>query len=143
MAGMEVDVARQWKYRVFQEQTAALRASPIDETCRIMPHTREARIRREIDYALTLAGQRAKLARKQRSAAASPPATIVVSSPTKLPPLIPRHLALENSPRVNPLGGAQVATDIWQAGALTSLELQDYKDCRFKNMESILPFFNS
>ena len=133
---MEVTPSRQWAKRVWQEQTAALRSAPV------LPggpaHTREARLRLEIDLALRARGlqrltdtprtldtsrtSRSSRRRKDQQRTAQ----------TALPVAVPQ---------LPPLAGSQVATTVAEAGSLSSRLLQSR--CHYKNMESPLPFFNN
>ena len=134
----EVSRSRQFTKRVWLEQTAALRSSPIN------PHrlerTREARLRLEIDLALRAAGARAaeQYRRSRAEAASQSPRGI---SPRRLPALTNRPQLHGDiaSPR---LFGPQVATPVADTGSYSSRELES-RNCRFKNMTSPLPFFNS
>lgn len=92
----------------------------------------------EIELALRAAGQRA--VNKRLASAATPP-PVSVSSPTRLPPIVRPRENAGSSPGMLPLAGSQVATDIWETGGYTAHALQD-KSCRFKNMQSVLPFFS-
>lgn len=131
---MEVTPSRQWAKRVWQEQTAALRSSPV------LPggptHTREARLRLEIDLALRARGLQ-RLTDTPRTLDTSRTSR---SSRRRKEQQRTSQTALP-IPQLPPLAGSQVATTVAEAGSLSSRLLQSR--CHYKNMESPLPFFNN
>lgn len=114
---------------------ASIRSSPVGPAH--FKHTRDARIRREIDLALLAAGKRGVAARRAATAPQEPQ-IIICSSPTKLPPITPRIQM--DGPAMPFLRGMQVASTIAETGSYSSRGLQG-SPCRYKNMESPLPFF--
>ena len=135
-----VSAAGLWKQRVVQEQSAALRASPIlPQTAR---NTRDARLRLEIELALRAAAMR----RGPKDSKAS-----TTSSPRKkhsdLPPLTHRSQYHSSTSRrhkekdipgvkpLRPLAGSQVGLPVSEAGSLSSRLLKE-RGVVFKNIES-------
>ena len=137
---MEVVPARQFAKRVWQEQMAGIRSSPVGPVH--LNHTRDARIRREIDLALLAAGKRGVAEKRAQRAATSgeTPRFVVCSSPTRLPPLTARVQQREYVQQPY-LRGSQVASGIAEVGSYSSRGLTQLS-ARFKNQESPLPFFN-
>ena len=137
---MEVLQSRQFAQRVFYEQSAAMRASPVPS---YRPHnTREMRLRLEIDLALRAAAIQSRQTRRRPGTEAASP-IMVVSSPTRLPPMTARSELVMAAPHLPPLTSAQLSTSIAEAGSKSTRGLQGSMTCRFKNMESPLPFFNN
>ena len=120
---MEVGATRVFAKRVWCEQAAAIRASPVLPGA--PPHTRDHRLSMEIALALR-ADQRL---RRERPAAPL----------EHLPPVGghygARRFGSTTAARLPPLLGSQVATPVSLAGSMTSHKLQE-RLVLFKNMET-------
>ena len=135
-----------WKQRVVQEQSAAMRASPINPQSQTARNTRDARLRLEIELALRAAAMRRGPPKESKDSTTSSPRKKPSSD---LPPLSHRsHRSHHSSTSrrhkekeapvvqpLRPLAGSQVGLPVSQAGSLSSRLLKD-RGVVFKNIES-------